>query len=72
MKNVRNQCGLVQFRQTLIKLVISNLCSMLSDADLCLKYYRASRYRVRCVMIVVVELSALNAPINDLHLFKQL
>ena len=27
-----------------------------SDADLYLKYYRAPRYRGRCVMIVIVEL----------------
>ena len=41
-----------------------------SVADLCLKYYRASRYRVVYVMIVFIELSALVAQINDLHFWK--
>ena len=29
--------------------------SYITVADLCLKYYRAPRYRVRCVTIVLVE-----------------
>ena len=29
------------------------------------------RYRVRCVIIVLVKLSALVAQINDLHFLKQ-
>ena len=39
-------------------------------AGLCLKYYRASRYNVRCVTIVLVERGALVAKINDLHFWK--
>ena len=40
-------------------------------ADLCLKYYLAPSYRVRCVMIVLVELSALIGSINDVYFLKQ-
>ena len=41
------------------------------DLDLCLNYYRVPRYRVRCVIPVLVELIALVAQINDLRLLKQ-
>ena len=44
---------------------------MANDADLCLKYYRAPRYRVQCLIIVLVELSELVAKINDLHFLEQ-
>ena len=52
-------------------LLPSTLFSNESDLDHCLKYYRAPRYNVRCVMIAIVEQSALVAQINDLHLLKQ-
>ena len=41
-----------------------------TDIDLCLKQYRAPRYRILC-MIVLVEISALVAQVNDVHFLKQ-
>ena len=38
---------------------------------LCLKYYRAPRYRMRCVTIVLVERRCTGCKINDLRSWKQ-
>ena len=48
----------------------TNVQQLTVDVDLCSKYYRASRYRVLCAVIVLVELSALVAQTNDLHFWK--
>ena len=45
--------------------------SINSDADHCLKYYRASRYHMRCVMIVLVERKCIDCTNKYLHLLKQ-
>ena len=60
----------VQTRNCLKYSLIWN-STLLFGEDLCLKYYRAPRYPVRCVMIVLVELGALIAQIKDLHFSKQ-
>ena len=46
-------------------------CESHVDSDVFLKYYRAPRYRARCIIFVLVELSVLVAQINDLRFLKQ-
>ena len=58
--------------------ILSNSPICIWCGFLCLKYYRAPRYRMRYVIIVLVERRCKNAPlflhevakINDHHLWK--